>query len=218
MEHLTRQLDLIPMASLDYKITVIGAGAIGSWTVLALAKMGFWDITVFDDDTVTIENMNCQFFRFSDIGKSKALALQAMVKDFTGVEIEAFNQRYGGKNTFNGIVISAVDSMSVRRMIWEAHQLSPFTKVIIDPRMGAEDALMYSMRPNDKTDRETYRKSLYTDAQAMPERCTAKSTIYTANMLSGLVCKAVKDIVTDKPYPRITHWSIAANEFQCFSS
>ena len=31
-QHLTRQLDLVPLHILDTPITVIGAGAIGSWT------------------------------------------------------------------------------------------------------------------------------------------------------------------------------------------
>ena len=61
-EHLIRQFDLIPEDVLGEPITIIGVGAIGSWTTLALAKMGFQNLTVFDDDKVSIENMNSQFY------------------------------------------------------------------------------------------------------------------------------------------------------------
>lgn len=212
-QHLTRQLDIIPIAVLGEKITVIGAGAIGSFVVLSLVKMGFSNVTVFDFDVVDIENMSCQFYRFSDIGKPKVQALAELVFDFTGVKIEAINKRYEG-GRFPGIVIPAVDSMKVRELVWNEHSMmSPGTKYVIDPRMSAETALMYTMNPMSDRDDASYRNTLYTDANAVQERCTAKSTMYTVLSISGLVAKTVKDIVTGNPYPRVTMWSIKDNQY-----
>ena len=45
-----RQLDLCPPDKLKFAITVIGAGAIGSATVVTLAKMGCSNIIVYDGD------------------------------------------------------------------------------------------------------------------------------------------------------------------------
>jgi len=212
--NLTRQLDLIPLEVLGEKITIIGAGAIGSFTALALAKMGFGDITIIDFDKIEEENMNSQFYRYSDIGTKKVTALQKLVADFTKTEIAARDERYE-RGTFPGIVISAVDSMEVRKRIWMNHKnQAPFTKAIIDPRMGAETALLYVMSPMDERDIESYEKTLYTDDSAVQERCTAKATIYTANMLSGLVAKAVKDLVTSPgKYLRLAQWSIKDDQF-----
>ena len=214
---LTRQLDIIPIEVLGEKITIIGAGAIGSFVALSLAKMGFGDITIFDDDKIEEENMNCQFYRFKDIGKQKVYALQELVVDFTKTLLEAKNERYQ-HGIFPGIVISAVDSMEVRKQIWMNHKMkSPGTRAIIDPRMGAETALLYVMNPMDKADIESYEKTLYTDEAAIQERCTAKSTIYTACMLSGLVAKAVKDlVVTPEKYLRIAQWSIKDDQFVAY--
>jgi molybdopterin/thiamine biosynthesis adenylyltransferase len=212
--HLTRQMDIIPIDVLGENITVIGGGAIGSFVTLCLAKMGFGNITVFDDDKIEEENMNCQFYRFSDIGSYKVGALYGLVKDFTKVEIVAKTERYE-RGMFPGIVISAVDSMEVRKRIWMNHKnQAPFTKAIIDPRMGAEDAHLYVMNPMDQKDIETYEKTLYTDEAAVQERCTAKATIYTACMLSGLVAKAVKDLlVRPKEHLRTALWSIKNDHF-----
>lgn len=216
-QHLTRQLEILPVECLDKPITIIGAGAIGSFTALSLAKMGFEDITVYDFDTIEVENMNCQFYRFSDIGKPKVEALKELVFDFTKVKINAINDKYQGE-PLGSIVIAAVDSMEIRSMIWNAQKKSPSCKFVIDPRMGAETAMLHVFNPHDAKDVKSYEKTLYSDDEAMHERCTAKATMYTACMLSGLVAKAVKDIATGfENYPRLVHWSIKENQFVCFA-
>lgn len=216
-EHLTRQLDIVPVDILGTPITIIGAGAIGSWTTLALAKMGFENLEVWDFDEVDTVNLNSQFFKQKDVGKTKIGALRDLVEEFTGVSIPYRVRPYEG-GVFPGIVISAVDSMAVRQLIWDNHKLkAPMTRAIIDPRMGAETALLYVVNPMLGVDITSYEKSLYSDSEAVQERCTAKATIYTANMLSGLVCKAVKDVLTQPNYLRTAQWDIAKNEFLGFA-
>lgn len=218
VEHLTRQLDLIPLDKLNEPITVIGAGAIGSFVVLSLAKMGFEDITVYDFDKVSVENMNCQWFRFEDIGKPKVEALADLIFSFTKTKIKIKNEKFENSNeqiaSLGKIVITAVDSMAVRKTIWSACKDNNRIFWYIDPRMAAEYALCFVMDPNNTKDIDSYEKTLYTDENAVEERCTAKATMYTATMISGYVAKAVKDIVTDGQYARVTHWNIGTNNLQ----
>lgn len=213
LDHLTRQMDIIPMDLLIQPITVIGAGAIGSFAVLSLVKMGFENVMVYDFDEVSVENMNCQWFRFSDIGKKKVVALKDLIKDFTKAEIDISTERFVNQ-PLHGIVITAVDSMEARKVIWEQIKQSSTVKFLVDPRMASEYALTYVMDPSDAKDRETYEKVLYTDAEAIEERCTAKSTMYTATMIAGYVAKMVKDIVTKGKYARVSHWDIGMNNLQ----
>ena len=210
-ESLTRQLDLLPIDSLNKSITIIGAGAIGGWTTLSLAKMGFTNITVMDFDTVDIVNLNSQLYRFKDIGKSKVEALKDIVKDFTNVDIEVVNDKYTGATIMTDIIISAVDSMEVRKTIWDANK--GMSAMVIDPRMGSETALLYVMGLNDSKDIESYEKTLYSNENAVSEPCTRKSTQYCALALSGLVCCQVKSIVTNNPYTRITQWNLPSGSF-----
>jgi len=211
--HLTRQLDIIPIETLGREITVIGAGAIGSFTVLALVKMGFANITVYDFDDVSIENMNCQWYRMKDIGKKKVQALQELIKDFTDVTINIKPVRFEA-GELRGIVISAVDSMEARKVIWNAAKKSFGVSWFIDPRMASEYALAFVMKPDDEADQKSYETTLYSDANAVQERCTAKATMYTATMIAGYVAKAVKDIVTGNKYARVSHWDIGLNNLQ----
>lgn len=216
---LTRQLEIIPSGVLGEPLTIIGGGAIGGWVALCAAKMGLRNITLYDPDTVELENMNSQFFRHRDIGRPKAEALRDLILDFTECPINAVNARYTGDRTFPGIVVSAVDNMLTRKVIWDAHKgVAARTRAIIDPRMGAETALLYTVRPLIQRDAEWYAKTLYTDENAVQERCTAKSTIYCANLLAGMVVKTVKNLIVDGVYPRSLSWDVSKDAFECFRS
>lgn len=209
--HLTRQADIIPEKVLGTPIHVIGAGAIGSFAVLSLTKMGFWNVFVWDYDTVDTVNMNCQFYPFSSIGEPKVCALQALIKDFAQVEIAAVNDKYTTQTlTPTGIVLSCADSMEVRKAVFDNN---PMAK-IIDTRMGAEFAAMYVVA-NTK-DRESYKETLYSDAEAVQAPCTAKATVYTATLLAGQAVKAVKDLVLDKDYLFNLQWDIAGNNLEAW--
>lgn len=208
-DHLTRQLDLIPPNVLGMKINIIGCGAIGSFAALALAKMGLTRIEVWDFDEVSIENMSNQFFRFADIGKNKAVALHDLVKDFTGVAIKHTAGKFEAKDTagMEGIIIVAVDSMAARDMIYKSLKANyNMVKFLIDPRMSAEKYAQYTV---NMADNEWYSKCLYSDQEAVAERCTAKSTIYTVTSSTGLISKTVKNLLLGQAYPETIQWDIS---------
>ncbi len=217
MKHLTRQYDILPPEKTITPIVVIGAGAIGSFVTLALAKMGFDDITVWDYDRIDEENMNCQFYRFSDIKKFKVEALQEIVQDFANVKIKIRNDKFTQHSVLHGgIVIAAVDSMAARAEIMGVCMHYVNISHFIDTRMTAESALMYTINPQVKRDREFYTKSWYPDNAAEVERCTAKSTMYTVLAISSQVCANVKAIAMDQPYCRSLQWAIADFDYYAF--
>ena len=213
-QHLTRQLDIVPEEKLRTRITIIGAGAIGSFTALSLAKMGFKDITVYDDDTVDAENMNSQFYPLHMIGRSKVQALREVVEMFTGTQIKPKEERIDDTSLIRGnIAISAVDSMKARDTI--SKQCA--STWLIDGRMGAEYISLHSVYLPDTEQVDNYKRSLYSDEEAIQERCTAKSTMYTVNLIAGLIGKTVKDIVTDQKPITTLDWSVIENSAVWFS-
>lgn len=212
--HLLRQFDIIPQEKLALPVHIIGCGAIGSFTALALAKMGAEDITVYDMDQVDTVNMNCQFYRFSDIGKKKALALADLVEDFTGVEVLAVPTKVDASFAprLKGIVILAVDSIDARREIFESiYKLGAGVQWFIDTRMGAEYYEQHCFNPYDEVEASKYRTTFHTDDNQAQAPCTAKSTVYTATLAAGMVSKTVKNILIDADFPRETFWNIKAN-------
>lgn len=213
-DHLTRQLDILPPDKTTTPITIIGAGAIGSFVTLSLAKMGFDDITVYDFDSIEVENMNCQFFRFSDIGKKKVEALKDLVKDFTRIEINGIDNVFSSTTKLKyGIVIAAVDKMSVRADIFSACIAHSGVTHFIDPRMSSETALMYTVEPQNERGKKFYKASWYSDDEASADRCTAKSTMYTVLAISSQVCANVKAIVTGNKICKSINWDIGRFDY-----
>lgn len=214
-EYLTRQAEIIPTDKQGLTIAIVGAGAIGSFTALALAKMGFLNLLVFDDDEVSTENMNCQFYKPADIGMPKVEALKGMIWEFTGVNIEAVNSRITDEDTLHAdIVISSVDDMAARKTI---HEISN-CKYLIDPRMAAEYSTLEVLDYSSQEQIANYEKTLYTNEESVHERCTAKATMYTVMLIAGQIAKVVKDIALGEKYIKTFDWDIKHNRLTAFAS
>ena len=212
--HLTRQLDLIDLSDLKSKIIIVGAGAIGSFAALALTKMGFSNVHVYDDDEIDPENMNCQFYRMADIGRKKVEALAEMIYDFTGTAITKYDQRVTNEDILAAnVVISAVDCMDARKVIFEQTRGQHF----LDSRMGAEYIAMYSVDMMNVEAVKEFKNSLHGNDDAVQERCTAKSTMYTVNLIAGLLGKTVKDLVTGNQPITTLDWSVDKNSAVWFN-
>ena len=63
-----KQINLIDVNRVNTPINIIGCGALGSWLVLFLLKMGFKNIYVYDFDTIEEHNLPNQAFLEKQIG------------------------------------------------------------------------------------------------------------------------------------------------------
>lgn len=213
---LIRQQDLIPESILGTKIHIIGAGAVGSETAMTLAKMGFDNLTIWDDDVVSVENISSQMYGFSDIGKPKVEALAKHLEYFAGVTPEMKAIRYEN-GQLSGIVICAVDSMSARRQVFAGQAgLSVGSPLVIDPRMGAEFAAVHTYRPMDMDTCESYAKTLHSDQDSVPEPCTAKATSYCSRALASLVAVTVKSFLKKERYAKVVQYHIPTLDMMSF--
>jgi len=190
-ERFLRQLDIVPPERLAFPVTVIGAGAIGSATVLTLAKMGCSTITVWDDDVLAEHNVPNQICRPSAVGRPKVEALADLVRDLTEVRIGARNARYRGQR-LEGVVIAATDNMDSRQTVWRRVRIDVGVPLLIDARMGAEFGRIYAVRPCDPEDVDFYESNLYpsSDAERLP--CSARSIIYCPTVIAGLIALILK--------------------------
>ena len=188
-----RQLDVLDVPRLARTpITVIGAGAVGSFTVLALAKCGATDITVWDDDGVESHNLPNQWYRLADLGRPKVQALKALVLEMTGVEIEIVQERFQGKKATE-VTICAVDSMDVRIALWR--QLHPRPSMYIDARMGAEVGKVLCVGAFGTW----YEETLHPSSEAFRAPCTARATMYCASGLAAFIAAQVANYASDRP-------------------
>lgn len=195
-----RQSGFLSTDKLNTKLNIIGAGAIGSFTALTLAKMGFNDISVWDADTVESHNLPNQFYRECDIGKPKVLALKEIIQAFTGTEIKTYQEIFKERN-ISGITISGVDSMDVRMEIWRKIKFNMHVPLYIDARMGGEVMSVIAVNPMNILDIKRYEVSLYPSKEALKLRCSQQAIIYTLLHVAGYVANTVKRYVMDEGYP-----------------
>ena len=188
-----RQLDLISPADLDFDVHIVGAGGLGSPIALALAKMGCPRITIRDDDRVEPHNLPNQLFRMRDVGRPKVEALAEILGDYVEAEVVGIDDRVDGDRSFTGVVVSAVDSMAARRVIWDTCvRYKAAVNLYVDARLGGEVGRVLSLSPVHPGHVRAYEATLYSDDEASEDPCTAQATIYTTFGIAALVANQVK--------------------------
>ena len=196
-----RQLDIFSPTKFKTPITVIGAGATGSYITMLLAKMGCQDITVYDDDEVETHNLPNQIFRIKDIGAKKVDALADMVLDATGVKIKAIPKKFTG-GPLKGIAFVLTDTMKSRKQIWDKsikYQLS--VDLLLETRMEAEGGRIYAIKPTIPAQVEAYEKTLYSDEEATESVCTRRAIAPTVDTIAGMAVFSMLNFVNNKPFP-----------------
>ena len=179
------------------KVTVIGAGSVGSILTLTLAKMGMSKISVYDDDIVEEHNMPNQFYMTNTVGRmKKAEALVTQIMMFTGdISAKAYKKKYT-RYSPSHIIISAVDSIEARRAIWKLVKPHMFkkggTELYIDTRMGGEYMRVFTV--SKKADIVAYEKTLIREGEHLP--CTARTIVYNVVTIAGIVGYIVKAFLT----------------------
>jgi len=191
-------LNMKKVKNLD--VTIIGAGATGSFSALGLAKMGVGNITVFDEDGVSEHNLPNQFYRHQDINQFKVDALKEIIHNFSEATVRT-NVMFYEKEKLSELVIVCTDSLDSRKRVWEQFLKQPQTKYYIDSRMGGEMAHLFIVKEKSKKLIDFYSESLKVKPEQLP--CSERSIIYCVMMIASIIGRAVKSIVeneTDFPY------------------
>lgn len=210
-------LDILPLEAREAPIIVIGAGATGSCTVLPLAKMGFVNIQVWDDDIVEEHNVDNQLYGYPHIGEVKVLALTDIIMSLTGVQIHPVPRRFTSEDGFarvrqETVVIFAVDSIDVRKALWRNTLSTMAFRALIDTRMAAEVFNVYTIDPKSAADHKMYEQTWFEENQATAPRCTAKSIMYTPFILGGFTANQVKKVLTNEPLERYICFGMKYNQ------
>jgi len=167
-----------------------GAGGIGSWLTLLLARAGFLPI-VYDFDLFEEHNMSGQVVPKRLLGASKVEALQEVVKDFADVEIDIMNEKYTLDSMSNHYVFSAFDNMQARKDMFNAWKAyveewksdgGSDTPVFIDGRLTMEQLQIFCVTPDKIADYEAH---LFDDSEVPDAPCTLKQTSHSAAMIAS---------------------------------
>ena len=184
-ERYSRQQDIVPRQRiLDCKATVIGVGAIGRQVALQLTAIGIPALQLIDHDQVEISNLASQGYLQHDLGHPKVdMTAELCRKINHDLHVEAVFERFKRSTQVGNSVFVCVDSITTRKHIWEA--LKEKVYFLVDGRMSAE--VLRVITACDSQSRDYYPKTLFIAEQAHTGPCTAKSTIYCANIAAGFM-------------------------------
>ncbi len=198
-----RQIDLFNPINQRFKIIVLGAGSLGSFITLNLAKLGFEDISVHDYDKVTSYNIPNQFYRTQDVGKTKVEALLEIVRNFANVELSIYDKKVTKGTEFpiglNTFFIITFDTLKERKMIYDMLK-DKSCGYVIDVRCGGEEYNIQTINLMNDEEVKEWKKSFDIIPVDLP--CGSKSICYTNLSVASEVCNIVKKINNDEIYPR----------------
>ncbi len=184
-ERYSRQQDLVPPERLaSCKATVIGVGAIGRQVALQLTAMGIPWLQLIDFDTVEESNIASQGYLENDLGRPKVQATADQCQQINHqLEVYEVSERFRRSMEIGNVVFCCVDSIETRQLIWEA--VKDRCSFYVDGRMSAE--VLRVLTACDSASRDHYPATLFAAAEAHTGTCTAKTTIYCANIAAGFM-------------------------------
>lgn len=180
----------------SWPVHLIGAGGINNLVGLVLAKMGITKIHVWDDDTLEPRNLPTEVgYSANMCGKPKVSAMADLIYYLmpNGVNVYQHFKRVTVDTRLYGVVISGVDSMTSRQIIWQNIQ-SNFLEIpfYIDGRSGGQEVQLFAFSPADFSARQDYETWLFDDDEGAELECGARNIGYISAYIAG----EIGDIIT----------------------
>ena len=184
-------------------VRLLGLGSVGSPCAIELIKMGI-PLTLQDTDKVELHNVTNQFmFQENHIGKSKLdVVADACKAHNSAIKVLKLNSWFrAGDSIEEDIVISAVDTMAVRQLIYDCAVVGGKTRFLLDPRLGGEYIRIHCVDLFNKESRLAYLDELYDDSQTTSAQCSGASIIYTPTIAASFLAKFIKNILNEQWIP-----------------
>ena len=178
-------------------ITVVGAGGIGSWLALNLARIGH-NIFLIDDDRVDETNVTGgQMFMKKHINSYKVDCVSSICYEFGSGErsrIFPITARYEESSDLTQICISALDNMETRKKLFndwlklqeDGNNEEPY--IFIDGRLTMEMFEIFAIQGGDAEAAKMYSKDyLFDDAESNALDCTTKQSTFSAMGIASFI-------------------------------
>lgn len=184
-DRFVRQHELVPTNRLqELMVTVIGVGAIGRQVALQLAAIGARRLQLMDFDVVDLSNVTTQGYGARAVGLGKVEAMKRAIGELDpSIEVEVVADRFRPKYRVGDAIFCCVDSIAARAAIWRS--IESRTSFWADGRMLGETIRVLVV--DERAGRRHYPTTLFDANVAQSGSCTARSTIYTANIAAGLM-------------------------------
>lgn len=175
---------------------IVGAGGTGSWLSFLLARAGVTNLVVYDDDLVESRNNGGQFFKLNQVGELKVQSLSDNIKDFTGVEIYQYPEKYTTSCMVAPVMCSMVDNMATRKLMFDKWKNYDKKMLFVDVRLDFEQSDVFIV---DDSNIETYEATLFSDNEVTEPQCTMRQTTHIAFHVHTAV-EGIINFIAGRPY------------------
>jgi hypothetical protein len=187
------QQDRIFRPELACPVIVMGAGAVGSQLVLALSRLGFDRITVWDADNIESHNIPMSAYRVGDLARPKVDALAELVREAMGYEIAANRQMYVGQTELKGLVVASVDTMEARWAIWSKCKNNPLVPLFVDTRVAEEFISVFAVQPCLPEDIAYYEYFWHPSKDTLVQMCGRHNAVHVSGIAALTACAALTE-------------------------
>jgi len=209
-ERFSRQTDIVPADRISAcKATVIGVGAIGRQVALQLTAIGIPWLQLIDFDIVEPSNLASQGYLECNLDQAKVEATgKCCCKINSKLEIHLVPNRFRRSMELGNVIFCCVDKIDTRRLIWQSVQNK--TSFFCDGRMSAE--VLRVLTACNSVSRNYYPSTLFSSEEAFVGPCTARSTIYCANIAAGLMLAQFTRYLRQLPIDPDVQFNLLASE------
>ncbi len=193
----------------ELKLSIIGVGGIGSTFSMMAGRFGFREICLYDDDTISSVNLRSQSFRGREVGQLKAKVVAKELESVSISKISYYGRRFGVTEIIDGLVVSGVDSLESRRVIWKSVMRNrQHVPLYIDGRLSRLDGEYFQILVvNPMVDHEV---SLYEEWLQGEESETnlprpTDVVAHTPYVLAGCIGSILVRWKNSEPYPWQVH-------------
>ena len=191
-----RNKDLIDQSRLD-RITVIGAGGIGSSLLQNAAIMGFKNITVWDPDMLEEHNLSTTSWPEIYLNQPKVLAAEKTCKLLNkNVNIKKRDVFWETGHTLTNKVFLTPDNMECRLAVYKQWKENPNREFLIDMRMGALGYEIITVTRESDYFMDSYLPS----NKIADDPCTAKHTIFCGSLASSFGLSQAFNVLQNRLY------------------
>lgn len=189
------------------RVIVFGAGGIGSWLTLFLARTGA-DVVVVDMDTVEDHNIAGQLYGNPDVGKTKVQAIKDVVSRLCGeTKVNILNEevsvdkegRWKQVLKMSDVICVTFDSIKAREIVYNYwFENAKEHSLFMDGRMSVENGQVFSVHEDDDPDVFShYENSFFEDSSIPQAPCTIKATSHCGAMIASLMTSQITNYFTN---------------------
>lgn len=177
------------------KVTIVGAGGIGSWTTTLLSRAGCPDILICDMDRYEAHNIAGQLCLTSAVSMNKAESLSKLAAQLGCTDkISPYPKEYGPMFA-RDVMVAAVDNMRARKQMFEDWKKRKTRELFVDGRLLAEHFQIFCVKPGQE---EEYEKYLFKDEEVDDEACSYKQTSHAAACIGSYITSFIINYTANK--------------------